>query len=219
MCCVPTKPEKDNNICIYCGSQSHTSGKCTSRPNDNREEPRPTLRGLQECRFGNTGNSNHFHNQNRGGHQQARSDKRSNRQYSPNHNNYQPSPLGSIPGQDLSTTLINLANIQSRSLEIMVKNQRSQQKSLNEVTRANKDKANDVMFASIKTYNGTNRRHFKEWIDKIDQACRISGCDLRTEIIKKYTGAVCNVVMTSKNCSDDKLLLKLIKLVFQMPPS
>ena len=50
-----------------------------------------------------------------------------NRQYLPNYNNYQPSTLGSIPGQDLSTTLIDLANIQSRSLEIMVANQRSQQ--------------------------------------------------------------------------------------------
>ena len=28
MCRAPTKQEIDNNICIYCGSKSHTSGKC-----------------------------------------------------------------------------------------------------------------------------------------------------------------------------------------------
>ena len=60
-----------------------------------------------------------------------------------------------------------------------------------------------------------NRR--QEWIDKIDQACRISGYDFRTEIIKKSTGAVCKVVMTIKDCSDGELLLKL-RNAFQMPP-
>ena len=83
----------------------------------------------------------------------------------------------------------------------MVANQRSQQEAFNEPTRVIKDKANDAMFASIKTYDGTNRRQFKEWINKIDQAFRISGCDFRMEI----AGAVCKVVMTDNDCSDDKL--------------
>ena len=73
------------------------------------------------------------------------------------------------------------------------------------------------MFASIKTYDGTNRKQFKEWIDKIDQACRISVCDFRMEIRKKSTGAVRKVVMTGKDCSDDELLLKF-RNAFQMPP-
>ena len=47
-----------------------------------------------------------------------------------------------------------------------------------------------------------------EWINEIDQACRISG-HFRTEIIKKLTGAVRKMVMTSKDFSDDELLLKL----------
>ena len=64
------------------------------------------------------------------------------------------------------------------------------------------------MFASIKAYDGTNRRQFEEWINKIDQACRISGCDFRMQIIKKWTGAVWKMVMPGKDCSDDKLLLK-----------
>ena len=81
--------------------------------------------------------------------QQARFDERFNRQYLPNYNNYQPSPIGFIPGQGLSATLIELANIQSRSLEIMAANQRSQQEAFSELTKASKDKANDAMFASI----------------------------------------------------------------------
>ena len=73
----------------------------------------------------------------------------------------------------------------------MMANQRSQQETFNELTKANKDKANDAMF------------------DEIDQVCRISGCDFRTEIIKKATGVVHKGVMVSTNCSDDELLSKL----------
>ena len=188
-CVAPVKPGKNNNICIYCGSKNHTSGNCTNRPNDNREEPRSTPRDLQNHGSKNTGNianagqqvnqfpyQDYRYDENRGGHQQTRFDERYNRHYSPNYNNYQPSPLGSIPGQDLSTTLIDLANIQSRSLEIMVANQKSQQDVFNELARSNKDKANDAMFSTIKVYyDGTNRGLFKEWIDELDQACRVSG--------------------------------------------
>ena len=65
------------------------------------------------------------------------------------------------------------------------------------------------MFTSIKTYNGKNRQAFEDWINEIDQACRVSGCDFRTEIIKKSTGAVCQVVMVCDNYTDDQLLAKL----------
>ena len=65
------------------------------------------------------------------------------------------------------------------------------------------------MFASIKTYDGKNRQYFEDWIYETDQACRVSGYDFRMEIIKKLTGAVQKVVMTSDKCSDDELLSKL----------
>ena len=42
MCRVPINTGRNNNICVYCGSTHHTSGNCTSQPNDNREEPRST---------------------------------------------------------------------------------------------------------------------------------------------------------------------------------
>ena len=145
--------------------------------------------------MGSTGSKNRTFNLNRDSCHQTRFDKRYNRQYSPNYNNFQQYPLGSIPGQDLSAMLIELANIQSRSLEMMPASQRSQQEAFNELTKASKDKANDTMFASIKTYDGKNRRDFEDWIDEINQVCRVSGHDFRMEIIKKSTGAVCRVVM------------------------
>ena len=47
---------------------------------------------------------------------------------------------------------------------------------------------------------------FEESIDEPDQACRVSGHDFKTEIIKKSIGAVCKVVLTSRECSDGQLL-------------
>ena len=240
MCRAPVR----NNICIHCSSAQHSLGNCTSWPNDNREEPRsapwdlhsqgPYYRadtkylGLPQGNPGNSTNPRQTYTnaslpyrdyrfeQDRAGHQQTRFDKRYNRQYSPNYN-YQPSPPVSVVGPDLNATLIDLANIQSKSLDLMVANQRSQQDIYNELSRANIDKANDGMFAGIKTYNGTDRGIFEEWIDELDQACRISGHDFRTKIIKKSIGAVCKVVLTSRDCSDDQLLANLRSCFSEAP--
>ena len=208
MCHALVGMGKTSNICISCGSKNHTSGSCTSRPNDNREEPRATPRDLQDHIFGNAGNVNCFpqqnykFDQNKGGPQQTRFDKRFNRQYLPNYNNFQTSPLGYIPGQDLSATLIDLANIQSRYLKLMVASQKNQKEAFYEWARLNKDKANDAMFAVIKVYDGTNKALFEDWIDELDQACRTSGHNFRMEVIKKLKGPVCTVVLTSEGCSD-----------------
>ena len=77
------------------------------------------------------------YDQNRTGHQQTRFNERYNKQYSPNYNHYtyQPSPLVSVAGPDLSASLIDLANIQSRSLDLMVANQKSQQDVYNDLSR------------------------------------------------------------------------------------
>ena len=45
--------------------------------------------------------------------------------------------------------------------------------------------------------------------DEIDQACWVSNHDFRTEIIKKLTGVVRQVVKACRNLSDDALLAKL----------
>ena len=99
----------------------------------------------------------------------------------------------------------------------MTANQRSQQEAFSKLTRTSKDKVNDDMFASIKTYDGKNRQAFEDWIDEIDQACRVSRHDFRKEIIKKSTGAVYQVVMSSNKCSDDELLAKLRRCFSDVP--
>ena len=115
MCRATSYQATGNSICIYCGSINHSLGKCHSKPKDNREELRSPPRDLRE--------QGPRINYNRMGHQpqvschQARINEGLNRQYSPNYINPYQSTLGSAPGQDLSATLIELANIQSRSME------------------------------------------------------------------------------------------------------
>ena len=65
------------------------------------------------------------------------------------------------------------------------------------------------MFASIKVFDGRNRQAFEDWINKIDQACRVSDRDFRTEIFKKSTGAVRQVVLSCNQLTDDVLVTKL----------
>ena len=157
MCCVPNKTGMSNTICIYCGSNNHISTRCCNRPNDNREEPRSTPKDLGECGSGKIYDRFVQPQVNR---HQTRFDEGLNRQYLPNYNNYHQSPLESIPGQDLSTTLMELANIQSRSLEMMAASQRSQQEAYQEPMRASSNKSNDVMFDSIQVFDDKNRQAF-----------------------------------------------------------
>ena len=104
---------------------------------------------------------------------------------------------------------MELANIQSRSLEMMAASQRSQQEAFQELTRASRDKSNDAMFAPIKIFNGTNRQVFEDWINEVNQACRASDRDCRTELFKKSAGAVRQVVLSCDEFTDDELVAKL----------
>ena len=65
------------------------------------------------------------------------------------------------------------------------------------------------MFTSIKCFNGTNRQAFKDWIDEVDQACRASNKDFRTELFKKFAGAVREVILSCDEFTDDELVTKL----------
>ena len=206
MCRATSQQATGSSICIYCGSTNHSSGRCRSKPNDNREEPRSTPRDLRDQRP--------RMNYNRMGqpqvsHQQIRFNEGLNWQYSPNFINPYQYTLGSIPGQDLSATLIELVNIQLRSLEIMAARQRNQQEAFQELTRVSRDKLNDAMFTAIKTFNGTNRQIFEDWIDKVDQACRASNRGFRTELFKKSAGAVRQVILSCNDFSDEELVSKL----------
>ena len=55
------------------------------------------------------------------------------------------------------------------------------------------------------------------WINKIDQVCRVSGHNFRTEVIKKLTGSVHQVVMSCDKYSDDELLTKLRSCFLDAP--
>ena len=207
MCRVLSQHTPGNILCVYCGSTNHTSSKCRNKPNDNREEPRSTPRDLRQP--GPRMDYNRMNHQDQVSHQQTRFDEGLNRQYPPNYINPYQSPLGAFPGQDLSATLIELANIQSRSMEMMAASQRSQHEAFQELARVSKDKSNDSMFTAIKTFDGTNRQHFEDWIDEVDQACRASNRGFRTELFKKSAGAVRQVILSCDNFSDDELVTKL----------
>ena len=207
MCRATPYQATGNSICIYCGSVNHSSGKCHSKPNDNREEPRSPPRDLREQRP--RMNYNRMGHQPQVSHHQARINEGLNRQYSPNYINPYQSTLGSAPGQDLSTTLIELANIQSRLMEMMAASHRSQHEAFQELARVSKDKSNDSMFTAIKTFDGTNRQTFEDWINEVNQACRASNRGFRTELFKKSAGAVRQVILSCGDFSDDELVTKL----------
>ena len=207
MCRALSQQTPGNILCIYCGSTNHTSSNCRNKPNDSREGPRSTPRDLRQP--GPRMDYNRMNHQDQVSCQQTRFDEGLNRQYSPNYINPYQSPLGAFPGQDLSATLIELANIQSRYMEMMAASQRSQHEVFQELARVSKDKSNDSMFTAIKTFNGTNRQHFEDWIDEVDQACRASNRGFRTELFKKSAGAIRQVILSCDNFSDDELVTKL----------
>ena len=106
----------------------------------------------------------------------------------------------------LSRSIMQLAEMQSRSLEIFAAQQKSQIEVYQELTRSNKEKEHDALFTSIPVFDG-DCTQCEQWLDDMDQATRISGRDLRTELIKKSTGVVRQVIMMAHpDASDDDLI-------------
>ena len=118
---------------------------------------------------------------------QTRFNKKQNQMYSPYH--FAPSPALSAGSDMLSRSIMQLAETQSHSLEIFAAQQKSQIDVYQELTRSNKEKEHDALFTSIPVFDG-DRTQCEQWLDNMDQATRISGRDLRTELIKKSTGVV-----------------------------
>ena len=135
---------------------------------------------------------------------QTRFNERQNQMYSPYH--FAPSPALSAGSDLLSHSIMQLAETQSRSLEIFAAQQKSQIDVYQELTRSNKEKEHDALFTLIPVFDG-DCTQCEQWLDNMDQATRISGCDLRTELIKKSTGVIRNVIMMAHpNASDDNLI-------------
>ena len=135
---------------------------------------------------------------------QTRFDEKQNQMYSPHHS--APSPALSAGSDLLSHSIMQLAEMQSHSLEIFAAQQKSQIEVYQELTRSDKEKEHDTLFTSIPIFDG-DRTQCEQWLDDMDQATRISGRDLRTELIKKSTGVVRQVIMMAHpDASDDDLI-------------
>ena len=116
--------------------------------------------------------------------------------------------------------VILLCSLQKRNL-IPLRFLRPQQKSqievYQELTRSNKEKEHDALFTSIPVFDG-DRTQCEQWLDDMDQATRISGRDLRTELIKKSTGVVRQVIMMAHpDASDDDLINIIREDFFRCP--
>ena len=148
---------------------------------------------------------------------QTRFDERQNQMYSPYHS--APSPALSAGSDLLSRSILQLAEMQSRSLEIFAAQQKSQIEVYQELTRSNKEKEqHDALFTSIPVFDG-DRTQCEQWLDDMDQATRISGRDLRTELIKKSTGVVRQVIMMAHPDASDDDLINLIREDFSDAPT
>ena len=74
------------------------------------------------------------------------------------------------------------------------------------------------LFTSIPVFDGDHTQ-CEQWLDDMDQATRISGCDLRTELIKKSTGVVRNVIMMAHPDASDDDLINMIREDFSDAPT
>ena len=147
---------------------------------------------------------------------QTHFDERQNQMYSPYHS--APSPALSAGSDLLSHSIMQLAETQSRSLEIFAAQQKSQIDVYQELTRSNKEKEHDALFTSIPIFDG-DRTQCEQWLDNMDQATRISGRDFRTELIKKSTGVVRQVIMMAHPDASDDDLINIIREDFSDAPT
>ena len=147
---------------------------------------------------------------------QTRFDEKQNQMHSPYH--FAPSPALSAGSDLLSHSIMQLAEMQSRSLEIFAAQQKSQIDVYQELTRSNKEKEHDALFTSIPIFDGDHTQ-CEQWLDDMDQATRISGWDLRTELIKKSTGVVRQVIMMAHPDASDDDLINIIREDFSDAPT
>ena len=185
------------------------------RPETGRQHQQPPQRPTQ----GKPNNKNNFpYRDYRYSDQprQTRFDEEQNQRYSPQH--FAPSPALSTGSDLLSRSIMQLAETQSRSLEIFAAQQKSQIEVYQELTRSNKEKEHDALFTSIPVFDG-DRTQCEQWLDDMDQATRISGRDLRTELIKKSTGVVRQVIMMAHPDASDDDLINLIREDFSDAPT
>ena len=139
----------------------------------------------------------------------ARFDERYNQRYSPPV--FPPTlSLNSSFPEALSKSLLQIAENQSRMIEAMKASQEAQAAAYKEMTKTNKMRDDNALFHSIEVYDGSNPTKFEKWIDSIDKATRMTGRDLRKELLKKSDGVVRNTLsMMDERWSDNAIIAKL----------
>ena len=105
---------------------------------------------------------------------------------------------------------MQIAENQSRTIDAMKASQEVQATAYKEMTKTNKMRDDDALFHSLEVYDGSNPTKFEKWINSIDQATRITGRDLRKELLKKSDGVVRNTLsMMDDRWTDDAIITKL----------
>ena len=157
--------------------------------------------------FRNTNNNSDYRESQRQPH--ARFDERYNQRYSPPVFPPTPSLNSSFP-EALSRSLLQIAENQLRTIDVIKASQEAQAAAYREMTKANKLRDDDALFYSIEVYDGSNPTKFERWIDSIDQATCITGRDLRKELLKKSDSVIRNTLsMMDNSWSDDAIIAKL----------
>ena len=218
--------EKHQKSALASGKNSQKSnGKSRNNdkprtPGENSQKPKAGRQYHQEQQHPTQGKRNHnsfpyrdYRYQEQPG--QTRFNEKQNQLYSPYH--FAPSPALSAGSDMLSHSIMQLAETQSHSLEIFAAQQKSQFDVYQELTRSNKEKEHDALFTSIPVFDGDHTQ-CEQWLDDMDQATRISGHDLRTELIKKSTGVVRNVIMMAHPDTSDDDLINMLREDFSDAP-
>ena len=92
----------------------------------------------------------------------------------------------------------------------MKASQEAQTAAYKEMRKTNKMRDDDALFHSIEVYDGSNPIKFEKWVDSIDLATRITGRDLRKELLKKSDSVIRNTLcMVDDKWSDDAIITKL----------
>ena len=159
--------------------KSNVRSRNSDKPRDNLQRPETGRQQQQQPQCPTQGKSNN--NQNNFPYRdyrysdqlrQTRFNEKQNQMYSPYH--FTPSPALSAGSDLLSRSIMQLAEMQSHSLEIFAAQQKSQIDVYQELTRSNKEKEHDTLFTSIPVFDG-DRTQCEQWLDDMDQATRISG--------------------------------------------
>ena len=168
---VSSNSSQKSNARSRNSEKAGTTSDKPRRPETDRQHQQPPQRPTQ----GKPNNKNNFPYRDYRYSDQPRQthfDEKQNQRYSPHH--FAPSPELSAGSDLLSRSIMQLAEMQSHSLEIFAAQQKSQIEVYQELTRSNKEKEHDALFTSIPVFDG-DRTQCEQWLDNMDQATRISG--------------------------------------------